>query len=101
MGIFSTSNSRNFCVYWSIDLKLAEILQNGVIYTVLKFCPKNRQLKFLMTSLQTMNSMSIIEKVFHYEENEISVIKCRDDIWFKAKQVAILLGNLDPGRSIR
>ena len=46
-------------------------------------------------------SLSIIEKVFHYEENEISVIKCRDDIWFKAKQVATLLGYLDPGRSIR
>ena len=45
--------------------------------------------------------MSIIEKVFHYEENEISVIKCRDDIWFKAKQVATLLGYLDPGQSIR
>ena len=46
-------------------------------------------------------SMSIIEKVFHYEENEITVIKCRDDIWFKAKQVATLLGYLDPGRLIR
>ena len=46
-------------------------------------------------------NMSIIEKVSHYEENEISVIKCRDDIWFKAKQVATLLGYLDPGRSIR
>ena len=46
-------------------------------------------------------SMSIIEKVFHYEENEIMVIKCRDDIWFKAKQVATLLGYLDPSRSIR
>ena len=46
-------------------------------------------------------SMSIIEKVFHYEENEITVIKCRDDIWFKAKQVATLLGYLDPGQSIR
>ena len=46
-------------------------------------------------------TMGIIEKVFHYEENEISVIKCRDDIWFKVKQVATLLGYLDPGRSIR
>ena len=45
--------------------------------------------------------MSIIEKGFHYEENEITVIKCRDDIWFKAKQVATLLGYLDPGRLIR
>ena len=47
------------------------------------------------------SSMSIMEKVFHYEENEITVIKCRDDIWFKAKQVATLIGYLDPGRSIR
>ena len=46
-------------------------------------------------------SMSIIEKVFHYEENEITVIKCRDDIWLKAKQVATLPGYLDLGRSIR
>ena len=41
--------------------------------------------------------MSIIEKVFHYEENEITVIKCRDNIWFKAKHVATLPGYLDPG----
>ena len=45
--------------------------------------------------------MSIIEKVFHYEENELSVIKFKDEIWFKAKQVASLLSYLDPGRSIR
>ena len=44
--------------------------------------------------------MSIIEKAFHYEENEINVIKCREDIWFKAKQVATLLCYLDPGQSI-
>ena len=46
-------------------------------------------------------SMSIIEKVFHYEENDLSVIKFKDEIWLKAKQVALLLGYLDPGRSIR
>ena len=40
-------------------------------------------------------SMSIIEKVFHYEGNKLSFIK------FKAKQVALLLGYLDPCRSIR
>ena len=34
--------------------------------------------------------MSTIEKVFHYEKIELSVIK------FKAKQVALLLGYLDP-----
>ena len=32
--------------------------------------------------------MSIIEKVFHYEENEITVIKCRDKIWFRGKDIA-------------
>ena len=36
--------------------------------------------------------MSIIEKVFYYEENEISVIKCRDDIWFRGKDIAKALG---------
>ena len=46
--------------------------------------------------------MSIMEKVFHYETTtELSVIKFKDEIWFKAKQVALLLGYLDPGRSIR
>ena len=37
-------------------------------------------------------SMSIIEKVFHYEENEISVIKCRDEIWFRGEDFAKELG---------
>ena len=36
--------------------------------------------------------MSIIEKVFHYEENEITVIKCREEIWFKGKNNAKALG---------
>ena len=36
--------------------------------------------------------MSIIEKAFHYEENEISVIKCRDKIWFTGKAIAKALG---------
>ena len=36
--------------------------------------------------------MNIIEKVFHYEENEITVIKCRDDIWFRGKDIAKALG---------
>ena len=34
--------------------------------------------------------MSTIEKVFHYEEIELSVIK------FKVKQVTLLLSYLDP-----
>ena len=41
-------------------------------------------------------SMSIIEKVFHYEENEISVIKCNDEIWFRGKSVAQSLCYLKP-----
>ena len=36
--------------------------------------------------------MRIIEKVFHYEENEINVIKCRDEIWFRGKDIAKTLG---------
>ena len=45
--------------------------------------------------------MSIIEKVFHYEENEISVIKCRDEIWFKGKDISNVLGYENPGKAIR
>ena len=37
-------------------------------------------------------SMSIIEKVFKYEVNEITVIKCRDEIWFRGKDIAKALG---------
>ena len=48
--------------------------------------------------------MSIIEKVFHYEENEITVIKCRDEIWFRGKDKktrnAILKHVNDDDRSI-
>ena len=36
--------------------------------------------------------MGIIEKVFHYEENEITVIKYRDEIWFRGKDIAKALG---------
>ena len=37
-------------------------------------------------------SMSIIEKVFKYEENENTVIKCKDKIWLRGKDIAKALG---------
>ena len=46
-------------------------------------------------------SMSIIEKAFHYKENEISVIKCRGEIWFKGRDIANALGYENPGKAIR
>ena len=36
--------------------------------------------------------MSIIEKVFKYEETEVAVIKCKDDIWFRGKTIVEILG---------
>ena len=44
-------------------------------------------------------SLSIIEKVFHYEENEISVIKINGDIWFKARDVSLALGYVNVCKS--
>ena len=44
--------------------------------------------------------MSIIEKVFHYEENEISVIKINGEIWFKARDVLLALGYVNVCKSI-
>ena len=44
--------------------------------------------------------MSIIEKVFKYEENEISVIKINGEIWFKARDVLFALGYVNICKSI-
>ena len=44
--------------------------------------------------------MSIIEKVFFYEENEISVIKNKDEIWFRDKDIAKALGYSIPCKAI-
>ena len=45
-------------------------------------------------------SMSIIEKVFKYGETELSVIKCKDDIWFRGKTLAEVLGYSNPLKAI-
>ena len=45
-------------------------------------------------------SMSMTEKVFHYEENEITVIKCRYDIWFRGKDIAKALGYSIPRKAV-
>ena len=45
-------------------------------------------------------STSIVEKAFHYEENEITVIKCRDYIWFRGKDIAKALGYSIPRKAI-
>ena len=46
-------------------------------------------------------SMSIIEKVFHYEESELSVVKCKDEIWFRGKTVAEILKYTNQRKAIR
>ena len=45
--------------------------------------------------------MSIIERVFKYEETELSVIKRQDDIWFRGKTIAKILGYSNPLKAIR
>ena len=51
--------------------------------------------------INTEYSMSIIAKVFHYEESEISVIKCKDDIRFRGKDIAKEIGYSIPRKAIR
>ena len=46
-------------------------------------------------------SMSIIEKVFHYEKTWVPVIKYKDEIWFKAVAVATILRYKNTMKSIR
>ena len=51
--------------------------------------------------INTKYSVSIIEKVFKYEETELSVNKCKDDIWFRGKTIAEILGYSNPLKAIR
>ena len=50
--------------------------------------------------INTKYRMSIVEKVFFYEENEISVIKSNDEIWFRGKDIAKALGYSIPHKAI-
>ena len=45
--------------------------------------------------------MSIVEKLFHYNESQVNVVKCNDDIWFKGRDIANALGYENPGKAIR
>ena len=45
--------------------------------------------------------MSIIEKIFKYEETGLSVIKCKDDIWFGGKTITGILRYTNQRKSIR
>ena len=51
--------------------------------------------------INTKYRMSIVEKVFHYKENEISVIKSNGEIWFRGKDIAKALGYSIPRKAIR
>ena len=55
--------------------------------------------------INTKYSISIInhklERVFKYEETELSVIKCKDDMWFRGKTIAKILGYSNPLKAIR
>ena len=45
--------------------------------------------------------MSIIERVFKYEETELLVIKRQDDIWFRGRTIAEILGYSNPLKATR
>ena len=51
--------------------------------------------------INTKYGVSIIEKVFKYEENEISVIKSKDKIWLRGKDIAKALGYSISHKAIR
>ena len=50
--------------------------------------------------INTKYSMSIIEKVFKYGETELSIFKCKDDIWFRGKTLVEVLGYSNPLKAI-
>ena len=45
--------------------------------------------------------MIIIEKVFRYEQTDLRIIKCKDDIWFRGKTVTEILKSTNRHKAIR
>ena len=66
----------------------------------LKWTPHSITKGFKGMCINIRYSMSIIEKVFKYGETELSVIKCKDDIWFRGKTLAEVLGYSNPLKAI-
>ena len=43
--------------------------------------------------MKNLNFQSLSVKMrFKYEESELSVIKCKDEVWFRGKTIAEILG---------
>ena len=62
----------------------------------------NRRLvRHLKECALTHINMSIKEKIFYYEETELPVIKCKDDIWFRGKTIAEIVGYAIQCKAIR
>ena len=55
----------------------------------------------LSLSLECLTKGGPKWKVFKYGETELSVIKCKDDIWFRGKTLAEVLGYSNPLKAIR
>ena len=85
------------------------LLLQYVPYAVIRLLSSSQKSnRFLAISMRYLKecalihiSMSIIEKVFKYEETELSVIKCKDDIWFRGKTIAEILGYAIQRKAIR
>ena len=45
--------------------------------------------------------MYSVKKVFHYEETELPVNKCKDDIWFRGKTITEILKHANQRKAIR
>ena len=45
--------------------------------------------------------MSIIEKVFRYEQTDLAIIRYKDETWFRGKSVAEILGYPIQRKAIR
>ena len=45
--------------------------------------------------------ISIIKKVFYHEKTELSVIKCKDDVWFRGKTIPEILKYANQRKVIR
>ena len=85
---------------------LEEILQYTIYILPFFRVAKNLMLsgyyvRYLKECVLIYISMSIIKKVFSYEETELPVIKYKDEIWFRGKTIAEILGYAIQRKAIR
>ena len=87
--------------YYSITHAVIRLLSSSQKFNRFLVTINCRLVRHSKECALTHINMSIIEKVFYYEETERPVIKRKDGIWFRGKTKAEILGYPIQHKAIR